>query len=96
MEKTEDGAAAKGGLLGAGPVRLPGNGGAVGVEQVKEMVDRFPAAGVAHFGTERAHPGSDEAIRKARPEAEGVQLQPDCAGRESPSVRSRRCRGVAR
>lgn len=65
MEKTADGAAAKGGLLGFGLMRLPKNGEAIDVERVKEMVDRFLAAGFTYFDTAWAYPGSEEAIRKA-------------------------------
>ena len=51
--------------LGFGLMRLPKKGEAIDVEQVKEMVDRFLAAGFTYFDTAWAYPGSEEAIREA-------------------------------
>ena len=54
------------GKLGFGLMRLPTlQGGAIDVEQVKEMVDMFLAAGFTYFDTAWAYPGSEDAIRKA-------------------------------
>lgn len=52
-------------LLGFGLMRLPKAGDAIDVGQVKEMVDRFLAAGFTYFDTAWAYPGSEEAIRQA-------------------------------
>ena len=51
--------------LGFGLMRLPKNGDAIDVEQVKTMVDRFLAAGFTYFDTAWAYPGSEDAIRQA-------------------------------
>ena len=51
--------------LGFGLMRLPRKDGVIDVEQVKEMVDRFMAAGFTYFDTAWAYPGSEEAIRQA-------------------------------
>ena len=51
--------------LGFGLMRLPKNGDAIDVEQVKTMVDRFLAAGFTYFDTAWAYPGSEDAIRRA-------------------------------
>ena len=53
--------------LGFGLMRLPrtADGSAIDVEQVKEMVDAFLAAGGTYFDTAFAYQGSEEAIRAA-------------------------------
>lgn len=52
--------------LGFGLMRLPKlNDGAIDIEQVKAMVDRFLAAGFTYFDTAWAYPGSEDAIRQA-------------------------------
>ena len=51
--------------LGFGLMRLPQKDGAIDVEQVKEMVDRFLAAGFTYFDTAWAYQGSEDAIRQA-------------------------------
>ena len=51
--------------LGFGLMRLPKVGDDIDLEQVKQMVDRFLAAGFTYFDTAWAYPGSEEAIRKA-------------------------------
>ena len=55
----------KKGLLGFGLMRLPKKGGAIDVEQVAAMADRFLEAGFDYFDTAWAYPGSEEAIREA-------------------------------
>ena len=51
--------------LGFGLMRLPQADGAIDVEQVKEMVDRFLQAGFTYFDTAWAYAGSEDAIRQA-------------------------------
>ncbi len=51
--------------LGFGLMRLPKNGDAIDVEQVKVMVDRFMDAGFTYFDTAWAYQGSEDAIRQA-------------------------------
>ena len=51
--------------LGFGLMRLPQKDGAIDVEQVKVMVDRFLAAGFSYFDTAWAYQGSEDAIRQA-------------------------------
>lgn len=51
--------------LGFGLMRLPKNGEAIDVEQVKAMVDKFLAAGFTYFDTAWAYAGSEDAIRQA-------------------------------
>ena len=51
--------------LGFGLMRLPRAGEEIDVEQVKEMVDRFMAAGFTYFDTARVYGGSEDAIRQA-------------------------------
>ena len=51
--------------LGFGLMRLPQKDGAIDVEQVKIMVDKFLAAGFTYFDTAWAYPGSEDAIRQA-------------------------------
>ena len=51
--------------LGFGLMRLPKQGEAIDVEQVKAMVDAFLEAGFTHFDTAWAYPGSEDAIRQA-------------------------------
>ena len=52
--------------LGFGLMRLPQKeDGTIDVEQVKEMVDRFLAAGFTYFDTAWAYAGSEDAIRQA-------------------------------
>ena len=46
-------------------MRLPQKDGAIDIEQVKIMVDKFLAAGFTYFDTAWAYPGSEEAIHKA-------------------------------
>ena len=52
--------------LGFGLMRLPQlEGGAIDVEQTKEMVDLFLDAGFTYFDTAWAYAGSEDAIRQA-------------------------------
>ncbi|MCI9083642.1 MAG: Fe-S oxidoreductase [Lachnospiraceae bacterium] len=51
--------------LGFGLMRLPQKNGTIDVEQVKEMVDLFMAAGFTYFDTAWAYAGSEAAIRQA-------------------------------
>ncbi len=51
--------------LGFGLMRLPQKDGAIDIEQVKAMVDRFLEAGFTYFDTAWAYPGSEDAIRRA-------------------------------
>ncbi|MBQ3893636.1 MAG: aldo/keto reductase [Mailhella sp.] len=51
--------------LGFGLMRLPQKDGAIDIEQVKAMVDRFLEAGFTYFDTAWAYPGSEDAIRQA-------------------------------
>lgn len=51
--------------LGFGLMRLPKKLLSTDVEQVKEMVDRFLAAGFTYFDTAFVYPGSEAAIQKA-------------------------------
>ncbi len=51
--------------LGFGLMRLPKKGEAIDTEQVKQMVDRFMAAGFTYFDTAWAYAGSEDAIRQA-------------------------------
>ena len=51
--------------FGFGLMRLPQKDGEIDVEQVKEMVDRFLAAGFTYFDTAWAYKGSEDAIRQA-------------------------------
>ena len=51
--------------LGFGLMRLPRKLLATDVEQVKEMVDRFMAAGFTYYDTAFLYPGSEAAIEKA-------------------------------
>ncbi len=51
--------------LGFGLMRLPRKGDAIDIDQVKEMVDRFLAAGFTYFDTAWAYEGSEDAIRQA-------------------------------
>jgi len=53
------------GKLGFGLMRLPKNGDAIDIEQVKTMVDMFMDAGFTYFDTAWAYPGSEDAIRQA-------------------------------
>lgn len=50
--------------LGFGLMRLPKNGDAIDVEQVKTMVDMFLSRGFTYFDTAWAYPGSEDAIRQ--------------------------------
>ena len=51
--------------LGFGLMRLPQKDGAIDVEQTKEMVDAFLAAGFTYFDTAWSYAGSEDAIRQA-------------------------------
>ena len=51
--------------LGFGLMRLPKKGLSIDLEQVKQMVDLFLAAGCTYFDTAYVYPGSEEATRKA-------------------------------
>lgn len=51
--------------LGFGLMRLPQKDDHIDVEQTKEMVDRFLAAGFTYFDTAWAYAGSEDAIRQA-------------------------------
>ncbi len=51
--------------LGFGLMRLPMKGNGIDVEQTKEMVDLFMAAGFTYFDTAFVYDGSEEAIAKA-------------------------------
>ena len=60
------------GKLGFGLMRLPKTEGAIDVDQVIPMVDAFLAAGFNYFDTAWAYVGSEEATRKALPDAYAV------------------------
>ena len=51
--------------LGFGLMRLPRKGVLTDVEQTKQMVDLFMAAGCTYYDTAFVYPGSEEATRKA-------------------------------
>lgn len=51
--------------LGFGLMRLPRKGLAIDIEQMKEMVDLFMAAGLTYFDTAFVYTGSEEAAKKA-------------------------------
>ena len=51
--------------LGFGLMRLPRRGLGIDVEQTKQMVDLFLAAGCTYFDTAFVYPGSEDATRKA-------------------------------
>ena len=52
--------------LGFGLMRLPRlDDGTIDIEQVKQMVDAFLAAGCTYFDTARAYGDSEAAIRQA-------------------------------
>ena len=57
--------------LGFGLMRLPRVGGGsdpndvIDIEQTKQMVDEFLAAGFTYFDTAWAYPGSEDAVRQA-------------------------------
>ncbi len=51
--------------LGFGMMRLPHKDGAIDIEQVKEMVDHFMAAGCTYFDTAFVYNGSEDAVRQA-------------------------------
>jgi len=51
--------------LGFGLMRLPKIAGVIDLEQFKEMVDLFMAAGFTYFDTAYVYAGSEEAMRKA-------------------------------
>ena len=51
--------------FGFGLMRLPKIDGAIDVEQMKDMVDAFMAAGFTYFDTAWVYNGSEEAARKA-------------------------------
>ena len=51
--------------LGFGLMRLPQKDEKIDIEQTKEMVDRFLAAGFTYFDTAWAYAGSEDAIRQA-------------------------------
>ncbi|GLC80726.1 aldo/keto reductase [Lacrimispora brassicae] len=51
--------------LGFGLMRLPQQDGVIDIEQTKEMVDLFLAAGFTYFDTAWAYTGSEDAIRQA-------------------------------
>ena len=68
--------------LGFGLMRLPKDGEKSDVEQVKQMVDRFLAAGFTYFDTAWAYGDSEETIRQALVERyprESYQLATKCA-----------------
>ncbi len=51
--------------LGFGLMRLPQKDGAIDIEQVKAMVDKFIEQGFTYFDTAWAYAGSEDAIRQA-------------------------------
>ncbi len=51
--------------LGFGMMRLPRKDDVIDIEQVKEMVDRFMAAGFTYFDTAFVYGGSEDAVRQA-------------------------------
>ena len=51
--------------LGFGLMRLPKKDNEIDIEQVKEMVDLFMAAGFTYFDTAFVYSGSEDAIRQA-------------------------------
>ena len=53
------------GKLGFGMMRLPRKDGAIDLEQTKDMVDRFMAAGFTYFDTAWAYAGSEDVVRQA-------------------------------
>lgn len=53
------------GKLGFGLMRLPRQNDVIDIEQVKQMVDEFLAAGFTYFDTAWAYAGSEAAIRQA-------------------------------
>ncbi len=68
--------------LGFGLMRLPQKDEKIDIEQTKEMVDRFLAAGFTYFDTAWAYAGSENAIRQALVERyprESYQLATKCA-----------------
>lgn len=68
--------------LGFGLMRLPKKDGAIDVDEVSGMVDRFLEAGFTYFDTAWAYEGSEEAARKAlveRHPRESYQLATKCA-----------------
>ncbi|MDY2777626.1 MAG: aldo/keto reductase [Collinsella sp.] len=70
------------GKLGFGLMRLPKIGQDIDIEQTKQMVDMFMAAGFTYFDTAWAYDGSEEATRRALVERyprESFQLATKCA-----------------
>lgn len=53
------------GKLGFGLMRLPQKDNIIDIEQTKQMVDTFMAAGFTYFDTAWAYPGSEDAVRQA-------------------------------
>ncbi|MDR1778773.1 MAG: aldo/keto reductase [Clostridiales Family XIII bacterium] len=51
--------------LGFGMMRLPQKDGRIDIEQTKEMVDLYLAAGFTYFDTSWGYPGSERAIKEA-------------------------------
>ncbi len=51
--------------LGFGLMRLPQKDNIIDIEQTKQMVDTFMAAGFTYFDTAWAYPGSEDAVRQA-------------------------------
>ena len=51
--------------LGFGLMRLPQKDGVIDLEETKQMVDLFMAAGFTYFDTAWAYAGSEDAIRQA-------------------------------
>ena len=51
--------------LGFGLMRLPQKDEKIDIEQTKQMVDAFLAAGFTYFDTAWAYEGSEDAIRQA-------------------------------
>ncbi len=51
--------------LGFGMMRLPQKDGKIDIEQTKEMVDLFMAAGFTYFDTAWAYNGSEDVVRQA-------------------------------
>ena len=60
------------GKLGFGLMRLPKIDGEIDIPQFGDMVDAFLDAGFNYFDTAWAYPGSEEATRKALPDAYAV------------------------
>ena len=57
--------------FGFGLMRLPRKDGAIDVEQVKQMVDKFMEAGLNNFDTAWAWEGSEDAVGQVLGDRDG-------------------------